>query len=72
MTVPDMRDTPFAQEMADFVQLEAVKMQREVVGYVCATVICVVMLLNDGIIALTAAGSVAGTLAGITVARRLA
>ena len=61
MTVPDARDVP----------IQPIKIiSTKEIGYVCATIICVVMLATDGITALIVSGTIAGGMAGVELGKR--
>lgn len=60
MTIPDLRD----------IDMTLPRQEYKYIGYICATMICCFMLYFDGLVALTAAGAVAGTLAGINYTKR--
>lgn len=67
-TVPDVRQVLTDAEIDALHRAKAANpaVLTKCVGFICATVICCVMLIKDGQIALTCAGAVAGTLAGIS------
>lgn len=60
-TVPDVRDLPITAPA---------RAPSTSMGYICATIIVIAMLYFDGIVALTAAGAVAGAIVGIKIAQR--
>lgn len=73
MTIPDVRDLDIedairANEAAQAAQSCNTNL---IAGYACASAIVIAMLYFDGIIALTAAGAVAGSIAGINIGRKL-
>lgn len=40
------------------------------IGYICATLIVIAMLIKDGLIALSAAAAIAGGMTGIEIGRK--
>ena len=65
-TIPDIRALPFDEDV-----FEKKYIDQSAIGYVCATIICCVMLYFDGAVAVACAAGVAGSIAGISATRRL-
>lgn len=68
MTVPDVRDMGIDINH----DLQMARASNLKYGYVCATVICIAMLITDGTVAFYTASAVACTVAGVaTVIKRM-